>query len=107
MRAFLDIKNTKGGKKIKRLHEVLCNDKYDFSQDIIKNIKLIRSHDTDIMGLNDLLIGAVSYKNRKIETSSSKISLIKKITEKSHYSLIKSTLFKEDKFNIFIWRADD
>ena len=42
-RIFIDIKDTKGGPKVKKLHEVLCNYRYDFKHKVIRDIKQINS----------------------------------------------------------------
>lgn len=104
---YIDIKDTKGEEKKKKLHEVLCNNQYDFDRSIIKKIQLVRSHEIELQQLADLLIGAVSYFHRELKDSETKIKLIKRIKEKSGYGLDRSTFFKEEKFNIFIWDATE
>lgn len=37
-RIFIDIKDTCGGTKVKKLQEVLCNNKYDFKHEILIKI---------------------------------------------------------------------
>lgn len=109
---YIDKKDTRGGDKIKKLKEYLCNQKLDFNEKIIKKIQIIGSKDSEIMQLADLLIGAVSYTNRGLDTcvdrksSKAKIQLVNLIKERSGYSLTKTTLRKEQKFNIFIWESE-
>ena len=55
--------------------------------------------------LADFLTGAIGYVHRGLTTSKAKLQLIEKLREKSRYSLTKSTLVKEDKVNIFIWKG--
>jgi hypothetical protein len=100
---YLDIKDTCGGEKVRKLKEVLSNNMFDFSRNIIKKIQLVHSHEIEILQLTDLFIGALSYLHRELKTSSAKLEIIKKIQEKSNYDLQKSTLFKEKKFNLFCW----
>jgi len=102
---YLDIKDTQGTQKINTLHDVLCNNMYDFSREIIENIQLIRSEEVEIVQLADLLIGAVSYTNRGLVSSKAKVELINFIKQISGYNLIQSTLLKEEKFNLFRWQA--
>ncbi|MFA7361929.1 MAG: DUF3800 domain-containing protein [Candidatus Kapaibacterium sp.] len=102
-RIFMDIKDTRSSDKMKKLHEVLCNDRYDFNKDIIEIIQTVRSHEIEIMQLTDLLIGAVSYINRGLNGSKGKLEVIENIKRKSKYSLRLSTYLKESKFNIFVW----
>ena len=104
-RIYLDIKDTRGGRKIKKLHEVLCNEKYDFSREIIEHIQIVRSDEIEILQIADLLIGAVSYLNRNLSGNAGKEALIKRIKDRSNYSLTRSTLLRENKVNIFRWAA--
>jgi hypothetical protein len=100
---YIDIKDTRGYAKVEKLREVLSNDAYDFDQNIIKKIQQIRSHEATIMQLTDLLIGAITYFHRKLSTSKPKNELIKLIQMRSGHYLLRSTLPKENKFNIFVW----
>jgi hypothetical protein len=101
---YIDIKDTTGTKKVGKLHDVLCNNHYDFSRDVIRRVQQVRSEEVELIALADFFTGAISYLFRGLNTSESKLKLIQKIKEKSGYSLQRSTLYKEDKFNLFIWR---
>ena len=103
-RIFIDIKDTRSANKIKKLHDVLCNEKYDFDKSIIENVQTVRSHEVEILQLTDLLIGAVSYINRSLAESEGKLKVIERIKERSRYSLTRTTYLREDKFNILIWQ---
>ena len=66
---YMDIKDTNGGAKIKKLKNVLNNMLYAFYSDVVKNIQLVRSDEIEIIQLSDILIGAVSYVNRNLNSS--------------------------------------
>lgn len=102
---YIDIKDTKSRDKVHKLEQVLRNDKYDYQKNIIKRVQQVRSHEVEILQLADLLIGAVGYINRGLASSKAKNELIDLIKQRSKYSLVKSTLLKERKFNIFIWES--
>lgn len=102
---YLDIKDTRSKEKVVQLKDVLRNNHYDYSKQIIKKIQQVRSHEVELIQLTDLLIGAVSYVNRDLKSSKAKNELIDRIRYKSKYSLTKSTLVKETKFNVFIWKS--
>lgn len=102
---YIDIKDTRSRDKVHKLEEVLRNSHIDFSKQIIKKVQQIRSHEVELVQLSDLLIGAISYVHRNLETSEAKKSLIELIRHRSKYSLMKSTLIKESKFNILVWRS--
>nr|MBC8360204.1 DUF3800 domain-containing protein [Candidatus Desulfatibia profunda] len=100
---YLDIKDTRSQEKMKKLHEVLCNNLYDFDKSIIERIQHVRSHEIEVMQLTDLMIGLLSYLHRGLTTSNAKLSLIRQIKERSGLSLMHTTLPREEKFNLLIW----
>lgn len=102
---YLDIKDTRGRKKVRKLHEVLSNAHYDFSREIIQKIQLVRSDEVELVQLADFIIGIVSYANRELEESKAKHTLVQQLRAYSRYSLRTSTLLKESKLNLFRWRA--
>ena len=102
---FIDIKDTRGEKKVEKLRDVLCNNAYDYDKRLVKKIQQVRSHEVELVELADFLTGAIGYVHRGLTTSKAKLQLIEKLREKSRYSLTKSTLVKEDKVNIFIWKG--
>ena len=102
---FIDIKDTQGNNKVAKLHEVLCNSQYDFSKKTIQKVQQVRSHEVELIELCDFFTGALSYFHRGLKSSEAKLNIIEKIKERSGYSLTRSTLYKEDKFNIFIWKG--
>lgn len=104
-RIYIDIKDTQGQKKVKKLHEVLCNAKYDFDRSIIHSIEQVQSHDVVLLQMADLLIGALSYLHRNLDSNSAKQSLINQIKERSNLNLMQNSLWKEEKFNLLIWEA--
>ena len=57
------------------------------------------------MQLTDLLVGTVSYANRELHTSVAKQALVERMRQRSGYTLMKTTLYREDKVNLFRWRA--
>ncbi|MFQ5753848.1 MAG: DUF3800 domain-containing protein [bacterium] len=102
---YLDIKDTRSQKMVDGLHEILCNSHYDFQYEKIQRIQQIRSHEAELLQLSDLFIGALSYLFRNLQSSRAKQALIDQIKQRSGYRLEKSTLSREDKFNLFIWQA--
>ncbi len=104
-RVYLDIKDTRGAEKTAKLHEVLCNNMYDFSRNVIERLQLVHSHEIEQLQLADLLIGAVSYLNRDLHGNQAKEALVARVQERSGYSLLKTTLYREEKVNLFRWQA--
>jgi hypothetical protein len=104
-RVYIDIKDTLGGQKVAKLHEVICNNIYDFSREIVETVQIVRSDEIELMQLADFLIGIVSYANRGLTTSRAKNELVARMRERSGYSLTQSTLYRENKVNLLRWQA--
>lgn len=104
---YLDIKDTQGQKKVNKLHEYLCNSQYDFNKKMIKKIQQVNSQHVELIQLTDFLLGAVAYTHRRLNTSTAKLSLIEQIKIRSGYSLLYTTLYKENKMNIFVWKGKE
>jgi hypothetical protein len=100
---YLDIKDTNGNNKVKKLHKVLCNQKYDYKYEVISKIQQVRSHEVVVLQITDLLIGAVTYENRGLKSSTAKLKVIERIKERSGFCLKESTFCSETKFNVFRW----
>jgi hypothetical protein len=106
-RVYLDVKDTCGAAKIRKLHDVICNDMSDFQRSIVERVQPIRSHESNILQLADLMIGAISHINRGINGSNGKKELIQRIKDRSKYSLVRTTLFREEKVNLFRWQPSE
>lgn len=112
---YIDIKDTRGGARVSKLQTIINNFLYKFSSDCLRNIQQIRSHESSLLQLSDLLIGAVGYKNRFLKEylksdetiSPAKISLCNLLSEYTNRTLIHSTPLTEDKFNLFVWKPKE
>jgi hypothetical protein len=101
---YLDIKDTRGEQKRRKLEEVLRSSRFDASDKIIHRVQQIRSHESELMQLADLLLGAVIHHNRfGAGGSPAKREIIKRIQRRSNKSLAASTWLREPKFNLFRW----
>ncbi len=102
-RIYMDIKDTWGGQRVKHLHAVISNNMYDFSREIVERVQVVRSDEFELVQLADLLIGAVSYAARGLDGNRGKLRLVAFIRKQTGYSLTRSTLYREDKFNLLRW----
>ncbi|WP_342475328.1 DUF3800 domain-containing protein [Weizmannia sp. FSL K6-0777] len=100
---YMDIKDTNSAKKVCKLKTYLRNTIYDFYGQKITKMQLIRSEESQILQLVDLIIGAICYENRNLNTSQTKLALINLIKQLSRSNLKKSSSLYERKFNIFVW----
>lgn len=106
-RIFLDYKDTRGGRKVEKLHEVLCNNLYDFSRTVVQRMQIVHSREVPLVQLADLLIGAVSYANRNLSANRAKHELVEVMQKRSGYRLTRTTLLRESKVNILRWKASE
>jgi len=90
-RIYLDIKDTRSEQKRARLEKILRSSRRDSAAQIIRKVQQIRSHESEIMPLIDLLIGAVAYYNRGLESSRAKLAIVRRIQERSGKSLDATT----------------
>jgi hypothetical protein len=100
---FLDIKDTRSSNKIEALKYILNRSLYDFFNETIRIVQTVRSEEVQILQLTDLLIGAVSYVNRDLNTSKAKLEIVNYIQSKSGINLKSTTPKSYHKFNIFVW----
>lgn len=94
---YLDYKDINGGKRVKKLGEIL-------SHRGKTEAFIIKSQESQILQLCDLFIGAIAYKNRTDISHESEIKnfVIDYLEKKLGYELIETTPWIE-KFNIFRW----
>ncbi|MZY06597.1 DUF3800 domain-containing protein [Acinetobacter pittii] len=98
---YLDYMSHDGGRKAKKLKEVLIS--YKRFEDSRINVTIIQSYESILIQLCDFFIGAVAYSNRHdLEIKSKhKIEFIEHMENKLNRSLKNSTFPGEKKFNIF------
>lgn len=102
---YLDIKDTRSRLRNKQLKEVLCNDVYDFTGQMIGKIQNIHSNESQLIQLTDLFLGALTYKHRDLRENITKLDIIHLIETKLSYpsTLMESTPLTEEKFNLFLF----
>lgn len=92
---YLDVKDTNSNKKLKKMREIL-----DHSA-CIRNLQFIRSYESSLMQMTDVIMGAINYKNRGLSKVIAKNKIIEKIEQESSIDLNQSTSKSEEKFNLF------
>lgn len=102
---YLDKKDTRSAGKVQKLHDVLCNNLYDFDKSIVGRVQVVEADAVEQLQLADLLIGAVSYVNRGFTGNRAKDQLIARIRQRAGVSMLRPTLLREPKFNLFIWKG--
>lgn len=105
---FIDIKDTRGGPKVAKLHEVLCNNKYDFKKDVIKGIYQIRSHESEILQMTDLIMGAIGYYHNGhfgvTGSNMAKNAVLERLFTQFRSAICNGTARGAKKMDIFLWK---
>lgn len=101
---MVDIKDTRGGKRVAKLREVLCNNIYDFKKEVIDQIGQINSKESEILQLADLINGALAFYHRGLadnaDSNQGKVKFVRALQR--HVDLDNNTRYGERKFNLFI-----
>lgn len=100
---YFDIKDTRSRIKLRKLKEVLCFDKYDFTSQMINHIQNAHSHESDILQLTDFFLGALSHFQRKIPGNTTKNAIVEEIKCLAHNPTLASTPLCENKYNLFLF----
>lgn len=107
-RIYLDVKDTRGGPKIRKLHDVLANSLHDFDRQTVERVQQVRSHESELLQIADLLIGALTYSGRNLATSPAKTAIIQRLRASlGQQALSHTSTFAAVKFNILVWRAKE
>lgn len=112
-RIYMDIKDTRSEQKRRLLEDVLRNSRCNSVGQIIEKVQQIRSHESEILQLADLLLGAVGYHHRSQigdlknqNGNSGKLKVIRRIQRRSGKSLSHTTWLCEPKFNLLVWQGN-
>lgn len=108
---YIDIKDTNGGRKAKKLKEILNHSLYRFYKTCIQKVQIVKSNEIELLQLCDLLMGCVGFSNRflgdsvnlNVEKSQAKIEMCEYLQTRLRMPLNQKTPLSEQKFNIFIW----
>ena len=93
---YLDIKDTHSYSKANNLKSYLNTNFIS-----VRNLHNIRSYESDLMQLTDVIMGAISYFLRGHNAVIAKNKIIEKIKSYSKHPLTHSTALDRQKFNLF------
>jgi hypothetical protein len=93
---YLDIKDNLSAQKVGKLKDIL-----QMQYGVIQNLQNIRSHESVLMQVADLLMGAINYHLRGERKMIAKNKIIQRIQHLAKHSLEQSTARNEDKMNLF------
>jgi hypothetical protein len=93
---YIDIKDTHSYLKARNLKTYLERDYNN-----IRTLQVIRSYESELMQLTDVLMGAINYKLRGMNKVTAKNNIIEKIERYCNKPLTRQTDRSENKFNLF------
>ncbi|MCM1295448.1 MAG: DUF3800 domain-containing protein [Muribaculaceae bacterium] len=103
---YVDIKDTIGCEKVCKLKDILQHTNKNKAIDV----QQIRSHESELLQLADVLIGAIGYRDRineiTVQPSQSKIKLCEKIEHALGVSFDRNSRYSDQKFNLFLWEGN-
>lgn len=94
---FIDMKDTNGSKKITKLQNILNSQGAK-----VNKIQKIRSHENSILQLTDLILGAITYINRGLNTSEAKQQLCNFTKNYSNLELTRTSPLSHKKINLLV-----
>lgn len=80
-RAFLDQKDTRGGEKVRELENLMRHHTDDSDGNTVLGLQQIQSHETRLLQLADVLLGAVGAAHRAAPLSTAKQSLVTQLVD--------------------------
>jgi hypothetical protein len=104
---YLDHKDTHSAEKVQLLKRCLNRTSYEFDDGLVGRIQTIRSHESALMQLTDLISGALAFHRSEKQESAAKKRIVERIKERSGKSLLKNTLFREPKLNLLNWSPQE
>ncbi len=106
-RIYLDIKDTQSESRRAKLEEYLRTSRNDLHGRIVERVQQIRSHESPLMQLADLITGAISYHNRRLATNAAKIEVIRRIQRRAGISLDTTTWLRHPKISLLRCQAQE
>lgn len=104
---YPDIKDTHSYYYFQIMLEYLRIKMSDKDKKIFKKAQPIRSYESPILQINDILIGALSYYYRNLSQNKVKLNIISRIKQLSKCNLNNTSSHTNTKFNIFLWKSRD
>lgn len=93
---YLDIKDTRSAQKVQGLKRYLSKNYIN-----VRNVQNIKSHESELMQLADIITGALVYNLRGLNQVVAKNKIIERIKSHTKKPLTNSTLLNEKKLNLF------
>lgn len=100
---YPDIKDTNSYRNFQLVSNYLKLSLNDSNGKTIKKIQPIRSNESYILQITDVLIGALQYNKNGLNTSHSKMEIVRLIKDHVVDGIDETTPYNKNKFNILVW----
>ena len=105
---YMDMKNRYEGRRIKKIHDVLATGMNDLQHNCVKRVQIIQSQENELLQIADLLLGALTYANRNLVSSSAKVEIVRLLRMNLGSEILSNTSTDSaTKFNLLVLRHDD
>lgn len=104
---YPDIKDTNSYYYLQVMLEHLRKKMSDTNKKTIRKVQPIRSYESSILQINDILMGALSYYYRKLSGNTVKQNIVNEIKKIYQNNLDITSYYSNTKFNILIWKSRD
>ena len=104
-RVYLEVGDTRGGARLRRLREGVTDKPLGADQPHIERLQQIRSSESGIMQIADLLTGALAYASRGLGGNVGKTAVVARLRERfGAEALTDAAVPHDSKFNVMTWR---
>lgn len=102
---YLDMKNRYEGQRIKKMHDVLATSMNDLQHDCVKRVQIIQSQESELLQIADLLLGALTYANKNLVSSTAKVEIVRLLRMNLGSGILTNTSTDSvTKFNLLVLR---
>ncbi|MDE0533512.1 MAG: DUF3800 domain-containing protein [Albidovulum sp.] len=107
-RIYLDVKDTRGGPRIRKLRNILANGHQDFDRECVVRVQQVRSHESELLQLADVLTAALGYANRSLAGSSAKSAVVARLRARlGSDALSQTSRLEAVKFSLLVWQTHE
>ena len=105
---YIDRKNRCEGRRINKVHNVLATSMNDLQYDCVKRVQIIQSHESELLQIADLLLVALTYANRNLVSSSTKVEIVRQLQMNLGSGILTDTsTYSATKFHLQVLRHAD
>lgn len=105
---YMDRKNRHEGRRIKKIHNVLATGVNDLQHNCVNRVQMIQSQESELLQIADLLLGALTYANRNLVSSSAKVKIVRLLRMNLGSGILTNTsIDSATKFNLLVLRHAD